>query len=234
MSNTEAGQINIRSSIFSVLSIALLIFSLACSMSVQYGHADTPVAATAKEIHPLIAGDVAPRFSVETVDHQSFVFEPRDLERPVVLISFRGGWCPFCNMHLSELRNVIGDIDALGVDVLFLSGDRPELLYQSLKEQTQKDIAGLDYQIYSDADAQAAIAFGIAFKAPQKAIDMRAVKGDDVVGSSMARHGVLPVPSVFAVDTDGIIAFAYSNADYKVRLPAEELLAVAKGMVATQ
>jgi peroxiredoxin len=234
MSNTEAGQINIRSSIFSVLSIALLIFTLACSMSVQYGHADTPVAATAKEIQPLIAGDVAPRFGVETVDHESFVFEPRDLERPVVLISFRGGWCPFCNMHLSELRDVIGNINALGVDVLFLSGDRPELLYQSLKEQTQQDISDLDYQILSDADAQAAIAFGIAFKAPQKAIEMRAVKGDDIVGSSMARHGVLPVPSVFAVDTDGIIAFAYSNADYKIRLPADELLAAARGMVATQ
>ena len=63
---------------------------------------------------------------------------------------------------------------------------------------------------------------------------MRAVKGDDIVGSSMARHGVLPVPSVFAVDTDGIIAFAYSNADYKVRLPADELLAVLKGMVVAQ
>ena len=203
-------------------------------MSVQYGHADTPVAATAEEIKPLIAGDVAPRFSVETVDHQSLVFEPRDLERPALLISFRGGWCPFCNMHLSELRYVIGDIKALGVDVLFLSGDRPELLYKSLKQETQQDIADLDYQILSDADAQAAIALGIAFKAPQMVIDRRAKKGDDIVGSSMARHGVLPVPSVFAVDQDGIIAFAYSNADYKVRLPADELLAVVKGLVVAQ
>jgi peroxiredoxin len=211
-----------------------MVLSLVCSMSVQYGHADTPVAATAEEIQPLVAGDVAPRFTVETVDHEPFVFEPRKLTRPALLISFRGGWCPFCNMHLSELRHVIGDIDALGVDVLFLSGDRPELLYQSLKEETQQDIADLGYQILSDADAQAAIAFGIAFKAPQKAIDGRVEKGDDIMDSSMAIHGVLPVPSVFAVDKDGKIAFAYSNADYKVRLPADELLAVAKGMVAAQ
>jgi len=233
MSKLVTGQFNARSTVLSLLSAALFL-SLACSMSVQYGHADTPVAATAEEIQPLIAGDAAPRFSVETVDHQSLVFEPRDLERPVLLISFRGGWCPFCNMHLSELRNVIGDINALGVDVLFLSGDRPELLYKSLKQETQQDIADLDYQILSDADAQAAIAFGIAFKAPQMAIDRRAEKGDDIVGSSMARHGVLPVPSVFAVDQDGIIAFAYSNTDYKVRLPADELLAIVKGLVVAQ
>ena len=233
MSNFATGQFNARSTIIGLLSTALVL-SLVCSMSVQYGHADTPVAATAEEIQPLVAGDVAPRFTVETVDHESFVFEPRKLERPALLISFRGGWCPFCNMHLSELRHVIGEIDALGVDVLFLSGDRPELLYRSLKEETQQDIAGLDYQILSDADAQAAIAFGIAFKAPQKAIDRRGEKGDDIMDSSMAIHGVLPVPSVFAVDKDGTIAFAYSNADYKVRLPADELLAVAKGMVAAQ
>ena len=233
MSNLTTGQSNARSTIIGLLSTALVL-SLVCSMSVQYGHADTPVAATAKEIQPLVAGDLAPRFTVETVDHESFVFEPRKLERPALLISFRGGWCPFCNMHLAELRHVIGEIDALEVDVLFLSGDRPELLYQSLKEETQQDIAGLDYQILSDADAQAAIAFGIAFKAPQKAIDRRGEKGDDIMDSSMAIHGVLPVPSVFAVDKDGIVAFAYSNADYKVRLPADELLAVAKGMVAAQ
>lgn len=233
MSILANGPFNARSTVIGLLSTAMVL-SLVCSMSVQYGHADTPVAATAEEIQPLVAGDVAPRFTVETVDHDPFVFEPRKLERPALLISFRGGWCPFCNMHLSELRQVIGEIDALGVDVLFLSGDRPELLYRSLKEETQQDIAGLDYQILSDADAQAAIAFGVAFKAPQQAIDKRGVKGDDIVDSSMAIHGVLPVPSVFAVDKDGKIAFAYSNADYKVRLPADELLAVAKGMVAAQ
>ena len=46
----------------------------------------------------------------------------------------------------------------------------------------------------------------------------------------MALHGVLPVPSVFAVDAEGVIRFAYSNADYKIRLPADELLEVASGM----
>lgn len=225
--------IRVRSLILGSLATAMVL-SLVYSTSTQYGHADVPVASTAAEIKPLAAGDRAPYFTVETVDNEPFDFDPRKLERPVVLISFRGGWCPFCNMHLSELRHVVGEIDALGVDVLFLSGDRPELLYQSLKEETQQDIAGLGYRILSDADAQAAIAFGIAFKAPQKAIDRRGEKGDDIVDSSMAIHGVLPVPSVFAVDKDGVIAFAYSNADYKVRLPADELLKVAKDMVAAQ
>ncbi len=125
-------QLNPRSTIFYALSTVLFL-SLACSMSMQYGHADVPIADSAELAQPLQVGQSAPRFTVQTVDHEAFEFDPRKLERPVVAITFRGGWCPFCNMHLSELKDVVGEIDALGVDVLFLSGDRPELLYKSLR-----------------------------------------------------------------------------------------------------
>jgi peroxiredoxin len=211
--------------------LAVMVLSLACSMSLQYGHADVPIAATADEIQPLVEGDPAPQFTVRTVDNQEFVFNPRALDRPAIIITFRGGWCPYCNMHLSELRRVIDEIDALGVDVLFLSGDRPDQLYASLERETREDIAGLGYTIYSDADAQAAVALGIAFRASQRTIDRRREKGQDIEESSMLLHSILPVPAVFAVGRNGVIAFAYSNADYKVRLPADELLAVAKELV---
>lgn len=206
---------------------ASLVLSLVYSTSTQYGHADVPVAVAAAEIQPLGAGDKAPWFTVETVDKQRFEFDPRKLERPVVLIAFRGGWCPFCNMHLSGLRQVIPEISKMGVDVLFLSGDRSELLFASLSRETQDDIDGLGYTILSDANAQAAIALGIAFKASDRTIRRRHDKGDDIEESSMARHGVLPVPAVFAVNREGIITFAYANPDYKVRVSANELLAAA-------
>ena len=216
-----------RALVLSSVSLMLLI-SLISSTSIQYGHADVPIAATADDIRPLAEGDGAPRFTVRTVDGDRFDFDPRALQQAAIIISFRGGWCPFCNMHLSELRKVIPEIHELGVDVLFLSGDRPELLYSSLGEDTQEDIADLDYTIYSDADANAAIAFGIAFQASDRTINYLMEKGQDVEGSSMVQKGVLPVPSVFAVNRDGVIAFAYSNADYKIRLPTDELLAVAR------
>ena len=220
-------RVNPRSMILGTLW-AMLLLSLLYSQAMQYGHADVPIAASAKEISPLAAGDSAPRFIVQTVAGENFVFEPRDLDRPAIIIAFRGGWCPYCNMHLSELRHVVPEIRELGVDVLFLSGDRPELLFESLKGETQQDIEGLDYAIYSDADAYAAVALGIAFRASGRTINRRNEKSQDIAGSSMLNHGVLPVPAVFAVDLDGIIAFAYANPDYKIRVPADELLNVAK------
>jgi hypothetical protein len=37
---------------------------------------------------------------------------------------------------------------------------------------------------------------------------------------------------VFAIDRHGLIQFVYTNADYKIRLPAEELLAAARAIAA--
>lgn len=221
-----------RTTVLGALALSLVL-SLVISSSVRYGHADVPVALTAADIQPLKAGRKAPRFTVETVDNQRFDFDPRDLERPVILIAFRGGWCPFCNMHLSELRDVIPEISNMGVDVLFLSGDRSELLLESLGRETRDAIDGLGYTILSDANAQAAIALGIAFKASDRTIQRRLEKGDDIGESSMARHGVLPVPAVFAINRDGVITYAYANPDYKIRVSADELVAAAKEIAPT-
>jgi len=219
-------------SIINATLVLLLGLSLAYSIAIRAGHADVPVAESADRVQPLVVGDNAPRFIVETVDGENFLFDPQNLERPVVLLTFRGGWCPYCNMHLSELRHVIPEIDALGVDVLFLSGDRPERLYNSLSREAQEDIAGLNYTIFSDANAQAAIALGIAFKTNDRTVNYVKNKGDNFEASSMQKHGVLAVPSVYAIDSNGEIHFAHVNANYKVRLPADELLAVARKIAA--
>lgn len=220
----------VRSPIIFVLS-AMLFASLACSVTLRAGHADVPIAATAESVEPVAVGEAAPRFVVREVDGTPVHFEPADLDRPVILITFRGGWCPYCNLHLSELRHVIPEIARMGVDVLFLSGDRPALLYASLDEATRSEIDGQGYRILSDADVSAAMALGIAFRASDATIARRREKGQDIAGSSMDRHSVLPVPAVFAIDTDGIVTFAYANADYSVRLPADELLDVARDMI---
>ena len=214
--------------IFQLLFAVLMIASIISSVMIQSGHADVPIADSADLIEPLVAGDKAPRFIVETVDGEAFDFNPQNLERPVVLLTFRGGWCPFCNTYLSDMRHVIPEIREMGVDVLFLSGDRAELLFDSLSQETQEDIAGLYYTLLSDADAQAAIALGISFKASKRTINCRRNKNQDIEGSSMLKHGVLPVPAVFAIDRGGVIRFAFTNANYKVRLPADELLATAR------
>ena len=189
-----------------------------------------PIADSAEHVQPLEAGDRAPRFVIRSVTGEFVDFDPDGLERPALLIISRGGWCPFCNMHLSELRHVMPELSELNIDVMFLSGDRPEMLFESLEPETKQDIDGLGYALYSDADANAAIALGIAFRASEATINRRHEKGQDIVDSSMAKHGVLPVPAVYAIDADGEIVYSFVEPNYKVRLEAAEVLKVAKSL----
>ncbi len=215
-----------------IIFVAMLGLSLICSVAIQAGHADVPIAASAELIRPLAPGAQAPRFVVETVGGEEFYFDPQNLDRPVVLLSYRGGWCPFCNVYLEQMRHAIPELRQLGVEVLFLSGDRSELLFASLQHETQEEINGLDYTILSDANAHAAIALGIAFAVPQRVINKRHENQQDIDGSSMLMHAVLSVPAVFVIDKHGEIRFSYTNADYKVRLPADELLAAVREIAA--
>ena len=208
------------------MSFVILLVSTLC-FSVPGTRADT-LPATAEDITPLATGDNAPKFSVQTVDGAPFNFDPSELRNPVVVISFRGGWCPYCNMHLSELRTVIPDIREMGFDVLFISNDRPEILYSGLKDETQEDIDGLDYVILSDAQLNAANAFGTAFRIPESLIPNLDRKKRDYAGSSIEHFDALAVPSVYVVNTDGQIVYDYVNPNYKVRLSAGELLQAAQ------
>ena len=208
------------------LLFVLLLIATLIVRAPQAGSLEFPE--TAEDVTPLKSGDRAPAFTVRTTDNDVFSFDPSALRKPVVLISYRGGWCPYCNMHLSELHVVILEIQQMGVDVLFISNDRPDILYSSLKRETQEDIDGLDYTILSDADLNAATAFGTAFIASDGLIAWLERKEKDYEKSSIANHGALAVPAVYVVDTSGTIIFDYVNANYKVRLPADELLAAAQ------
>ena len=211
---------NVTRATFAVLLIASLIVSV-CRQGIAADNFTLP--SKAEDISPLQAGDRAPAFTVRTVEGNPYHFDPDNLERPTILISFRGGWCPFCNMHLSELRHVIPELKEKGFDVLFLSNDRPELLYESLKKETQEAIDGLDYVILSDADIDAALAFGTAFEVSDGLIQRRHDKGQDIGDSSISKYRALTVPAVFVIDKSGEISFAYANPNYKVRLSAEAL-----------
>jgi peroxiredoxin len=185
------------------------------------------IAASADLVDPVKTGEKVPRFTVRTVDNEPFVFDPDNLDAPVILITFRGGWCPYCNMHLSELHEAVPALIEKGIDVYFLSGDRPEVLYSSLKRETQEDIEGLGYTIFSDANIEAAVALGIAFRASDKTVTYLRKKGSNSDGSSVMNFQVLPVPAVYVIDETGMVTYSFVEPDYKIRLSAEDLLQAA-------
>jgi peroxiredoxin len=177
------------------------------------------------KVKPLTVGTVAPAFAAREADGKPFRFEPGKLARPVMLIFYRGGWCPYCNAHLKDLRSTVPQIAAMGIDVLFLSTDRPDILRGSLKEP-------VDYHLLSDHEVNAARAFGIAYRMDDATYAKYKTYGLDLEESQGAKHHELPVPAVFVVDRFGSIRFAHTNADYTQRLPAQQVLDAARAVMA--
>ena len=174
-------------------------------------------APNAEAARPLGVGEPAPDFVATRVDRTPYTFSAHHLKQPYVLIFYRGGWCPYCNAQLADLHLVEPKLRAAGFEVLFISTDRPELLYSSLKEQT------VSYTLLSDPSLRAAQAFHIAFHLDDQHYAEQLKWGVDLEKTTGTQDHALPVPSVFIIDTSGIIRFVYSNPDFRVRLGAEAL-----------
>ncbi|MBW3567122.1 MAG: AhpC/TSA family protein [Proteobacteria bacterium] len=208
------------------LVLAVLVYPLlvACD-STASDPSSTRIHASADEVQPPLVGTIAPEFSARLRDGSAFDFKPTALANPVILVFYRGGWCPYCNAQLLELRNIEAELRELGYALYFLSADSPATLSEGL------DPDGADkpgYTLLADNDLNAARAFGIAFRLDEETLAMYREYGLDLAKASGRDHGSLPVPSVFIIDKTGKIAFHYVNVDYRQRLSPELLLTAAR------
>ncbi len=197
------------------LRVQTFLGALSLGLLLSSAHAElAPSAAAAR---PLTVGDHAPDFVATRLDHTRYTFSSSHLKQPVVLIFYRGGWCPYCNAQLADLHLVEPRLRASGFEVLFISTDRPELLYSSLKDQK------ITYTLLSDPELHAAQAFHIAFHLDDQQYAEELKWGVNLEKTTGTKLHALPVPSVFIIDPAGTIRFVYSNPDFRVRLGAEQL-----------
>jgi len=195
---------------------------LAFSVAVMAVERREDIHDSAELVQPLMVGMKAPDFTVRDVENQVFEFKADAQAKPVVLTFFRGGWCPYCNLHLSEMRLAEKQLEDMGFNIWFISIDKSELLLESL------DDPNIGYTIYSDSSLEATRAFGLAFRVDDE-LNKRYLSYDiDLEAASGENHHVLPAPATYIIGTDGTINFAYINPDYKVRLHPDVLLAAAK------
>ena len=201
--------------------LAALFFTFFASSALAQSQR-TDIHPDANDVQPLLPGMQAPAFEVFSVEGQPVRFDPENMQKPLVLSFFRGGWCPYCNLHLAELRKVESELKEMGFDIWFISIDRPELLYDSLE---QPDIA---YTILSDSGLEATRAFGLAFRVTDETVVRYKTYNIDLEAASGESHHVLPAPSTYIIASDGMIRFQYTNPDYAVRLHPSVLLAAAQ------
>lgn len=141
---------------------------------------------------------------------------------PLVLVFYRGGWCPYCNLELREWSRHLPSLKHMGAQLVAVSPQTPD---NSLSTAQRNDLA---YPVLSDSELRASEAFGVAFELPPQLIELYGRVGNDLPVLNGNGRWVLPVPATYVIDRDGRVVFAHVEADYRERAePALVLGAVA-------
>lgn len=189
--------------------LATLLLSLAAWMP----SAHAQIADSAQAVRPILVGSAVPAVELTELSGQTTTLATVLGGKPSVLVFYRGGWCPYCNLQLSELRKLGPDLKQHGFQLIAISPDRPEALNKTLES------GDIDFTLVSDSRALALQAFGIAYRVDDATREKYQAYGIDLEQASGETHHALPVPSVFVIDTAGVIQFAYVNPDYRTRVP---------------
>lgn len=143
---------------------------------------------------------------------------------PLVLVFYRGGWCPYCNLELRAWQQQLGALKNLDAQLVAVSPQTPD---NSLSTAEKNALA---FPVLSDSALQAATAFGVAFEMPPELVEVYSRGGNDLPLLNGNGRWVLPVPATYVVDQNGSIAFAHIEADYRERAEPRDVLAAIAGL----
>ncbi|MBI2213882.1 MAG: AhpC/TSA family protein [Acidobacteria bacterium] len=179
----------------------------------------------AEDVCPILIGEKIPPATLLDEAGKPYDLAASIARKPTILIFYRGGWCPYCNMHLAQLQKAEQALVDLGYQILAVSPDRPEKL------AAPKDKNGLHYVLLSDSAMVAAKALGLAFRVDDAIVTKYRGYGIDLEADSGKKHHLLPVPAAFVLGRDGTVKFSYVNPDYKTRISGALLIAAAKAAI---
>ena len=138
---------------------------------------------------------------------------------PVVLLFYRGQWCPVCNKHLSQLQDSLQLIYNKGATVIAISPERPEYLKKT-EEKTKAT-----FTLLYDKDYQIGNSFDVIFKPDNRTVDLYNTRLhaqlDESQSDSSSR---LPVPATFIINKKGKIVWRQFNPDYHIRANVSDII----------
>ena len=169
--------------------------------------------------HSLRVGQVAPDFTLPDAAGQPTSLTNLLAAGPVVLVFYRGNWCPYCSLQLRAYNEALPQFSAIGAKLVAVSPQTPDLTRLTAEE---KD---LQFPVLSDAGNAVARQYGLAYQVGgavyntlhSVGINLAAFNGDD--------SGELPLTGTFVIAQDRQIAWAATEANFKQRPDPSIILA---------
>lgn len=169
-------------------------------------------------------GDKAPDFTLKGPEGDEVTLSKLLEDGPVVLTWYRGGWCPYCNIALAAMQEKLPDLKKAGAQLVALT---PELPDKSLDTKQKNE---LEFYVLTDLNHEVARRYGLVFKLTPEVrklykgfFDLNEFNGEK------AGDEELPLAATYVIGTDGVVRWAFLDADYRKRAePADVLAAVRK------
>jgi len=142
-------------------------------------------------------------------------------EHKILLLFYRGNWCPYCRKHLKSLQENLEALTKKRYAVLVVSPEKVE------KTKETSDKVKANFSIIHDVD-------NVIMKAYKEAFDVNKQNVTSYYGYTKSRiekynqenNNSLPVPATYIIGEDGKIAFVHYDPDYSNRKDLKEILSM--------
>jgi len=193
----------------------------AASQTIDAGIAQVAAAGTA--YHALQTGQTAPNFTLPDASGQPQTLANLLAKGPVVLTFYRGNWCPYCSVQLRAYQQALPELARYGATLVAVSPQTPDFTALTASEKA------LTFPVLSDVGNGVARQYGLAYGVgPEVADTLRSV-GIDLAAFNGTPDDELPLTATFLIGTDGRVAWAEVQANFKHRPdPAAILAALAQ------
>ena len=136
---------------------------------------------------------------------------------PVVVLFYRGQWCPYCNKQLSQMEDSLAYISSKGATVLAITPEKPENISKTI-EKTK-----VTYSVLFDDGLKIMTSYKVAFRVDDVTIEKYKGYGIDFSTANGTNGANLPVPAVYIIGKNGKILYRYFDIDYRKRASVKEI-----------
>lgn len=165
----------------------------------------------------LKVGDNAPMFTATDNNGKPFSLESALKKGDVVLMFYRGQWCPYCNKQMSQMNDSLSAITGKGATVVAISPEIQENVVKTV-EKTKAS-----FPIISDVKMKIMKDYQVNFAVPQTTIDRYKTFGIDFNVANGENGTNLPVPATYIIGKNGKIKYVFFNPDYRKRASVKEI-----------
>lgn len=171
-------------------------------------------------------GDKAPGFTLTNAKGEEVTLDRLLKKGPVVLTWYRGGWCPYCNLTLRALQKALPEFESAGAQLVALTPELPD------KTLTTAEKNELKFEVLTDANHRVAQEYGVVFKLTPEVRDLYKRNFDLLeYNGQEAGDDLLPLAATYIIGQDGIIRYAFLDADYRARSEPADLVSFVKELL---